>query len=54
VGLGTGRGKRGEMTQTLYAYMNKIKFKKPKKTPQTNNTNTVSKNKIKLLCAFTK
>jgi hypothetical protein len=23
-----GRGKRGEMTQTLYAHMNKIKMKK--------------------------
>jgi hypothetical protein len=24
---GGGRGKEGEMTQTLYAHMNKIKFK---------------------------
>jgi hypothetical protein len=28
VGKGGGEGKRGEMTQTLYAHMNKIKIKK--------------------------
>jgi hypothetical protein len=28
VGNGGGRGKRGEMTQSLYAHMNKIKIKK--------------------------
>jgi hypothetical protein len=29
---GGGGGKGGEMTQTLYAHMNKIKFKKSKKS----------------------
>jgi hypothetical protein len=30
-GKGVGREKGGEMTQTLYAYMNKINLKKEKK-----------------------
>jgi hypothetical protein len=30
-GKGGGRGKGGEMTQTLYAHMNKIKAKKEKR-----------------------
>jgi hypothetical protein len=39
-GEGRGRGKEGEMTQTLYAHMNKINFFKkgprPMKQKQTN------------------